>query len=307
MKQSKKLVFFGNERLSSGYEATGAPVLTGLINAGYEVVAVVANYEQGRSRKNRELEVAEVANRHNIPLLLPDRPLEVISQLKSFEAVAGVLAAYGKIVPQTVIDVFPHGILNIHPSLLPKYRGPTPIEQAMLDGATETGVTIMQLAKRMDAGPLYAQSVVPLTGNETKATLTQRLIATGMELLLGCLPRVINNELTPEPQNETAATYCQLINKRDGVLDWQKPAIQLEREVRAYLGWPGSRTTLFEQELTVLAAEVSAETHPAGSTHKTTAGVIVGCGKQSLLITKLRPSGRSSMSAVDFLRGLRTT
>ncbi len=307
MKPSKKLVFFGNERLSSGYDATGVPILSGLLEAGYKVAAIVANYEQGRSRKSRQLEIADVAKKHAIPLLLPNHPREITNKLQTLQAEAGILAAYGKIVPQETIDIFQHGIINIHPSLLPQYRGPIPVEQAILDGATETGVSIMKLMKQMDAGPVFAQASLKLVGDESKEQLTKMLAVLGKNILIQHLPDILSGELKPKPQDENNATYCGLIKKDDGIINWQKTATQLQREIRAYLGWPGSHTTLFGQDILILEAHVQPVQLLPGEAQKNSEGVLVGCSKQSLLITKLRPNGRSSMSASDFLRGLRAT
>jgi len=129
-----RVVFFGNERLVSGLQQTDAPILRGLIERGYDVVAIVSHHSETRSRKERELEVATIARDHGIPLLLPSKPAEILEQLITFNADIAVLAAYGRIIGQKVIDIFPLGIINIHPSLLPRYRGPTPIETALLNG-----------------------------------------------------------------------------------------------------------------------------------------------------------------------------
>src|SRR5438128_402621 len=137
-KTSKTIVFFGNERLATGV-TTSAPVLAALIKTGYKVAAVVTNYEVGTSRKSRDLEIAEIAKTNNIPLLIPDKLIEIKDQLSKFGASVAVLVAYGKLVPQEVIDIFPKGIVNIHPSLLPRHRGPTPIETAILEGDSKTG------------------------------------------------------------------------------------------------------------------------------------------------------------------------
>src|SRR6266496_3070958 len=190
MNKSRTLVFFGNERLSSGFELHGAPTLQALIDHGYDVKAVVAHYEKGASRNARALELQTVADQHNIPVLLPDKPSLIVGQLMDLQADAAVLAAYGRIIPQSIIDIFPRGILNIHPSLLPQYRGPTPIEQAILDGAKATGVSVMQLVRDMDAGPIYAQSIVNLHGDETKQALTEQLLHIGKELIIDTLPKM---------------------------------------------------------------------------------------------------------------------
>jgi methionyl-tRNA formyltransferase len=160
---SKTLVFFGNERLLTGLASTDAPILSGLIDQGYNVAAVVAHYNESKSRDKRPLEVAAIAEEHDIPVLLPDGPADIYDQLAAFHADAAVLVAYGRIVPQNIIDLFPLGIINIHPSLLPKYRGSTPIESAILNGDTTTGVSIMSLSAKMDAGPVYDLVEIPLS------------------------------------------------------------------------------------------------------------------------------------------------
>jgi methionyl-tRNA formyltransferase len=295
MSKSKSLIFFGNERLSSGFVPDGAPTLEALIEAGYDVKAVVANYETGTSRKARELEIEAVAKRHGIPVLLPDRPKDIIDELKAFDAEIGVLVAYGRIIPQSIIDIFPKGILNIHPSLLPCYRGSIPIEQAILDGASQTGVSVMGLVKEMDAGPVYAQQRVELTGNETKQELTQLLLNLGGKLVLEVLPSALDGTATPKVQDESQATFTSLINKADGHMDLHKSAEQLEREVRAYAVWPKSRLELYEHQVVVTKAHV-AQTKDAGA-------LVIDAQPGYLGIDELvAPSGKK-MSGADFLRG----
>jgi methionyl-tRNA formyltransferase len=295
MSKSKSLIFFGNERLSSGFVPDGAPTLEALIEAGYDVKAVVANYETGTSRKARELEIEAVAKRHGIPVLLPDRPKDIIDELKAFDAEIGVLVAYGRIIPQSIIDIFPKGILNIHPSLLPCYRGSIPIEQAILDGASQTGVSVMGLVKEMDAGPVYAQQRVELTGNETKQELTQLLLNLGGKLVLEVLPSALDGTATPKAQDESQATFTSLINKADGHMDLHKSAEQLEREIRAYAVWPKSRLELYEHQVVVTKAHV-AQTKDAGA-------LVIDAQPGYLEIDELvAPSGKK-MSGADFLRG----
>lgn len=295
MTKLPNLVFFGNERLSTGFKPAGAPTLQALINAGYTVSAVVANYEAGTSRSARKLEVEAVAKAHNIPVLLPNKPKEIIDQLLAYRAEAAVLVAYGKLIPQSVIDIFPKGILNIHPSLLPQYRGSTPIEQAILDGAPKTGVSIMQLVKAMDAGPVYAQTALNLIGTETKQILTEQLLALGGQLLLDTLPKVLTGSLTPKPQDETQATYTSLIQKSSSWLELTKPAERLEREVRAYAGWPKSKLELFGHSVIVTKARI-ATTIDDGD-------LVLPCNPGYLAILELiAPSGRA-MQAADFIRG----
>lgn len=301
---NRRLVFFGNERLATGIEETTAPALRGLISAGYDIAAVVISQRPARSRKIRPLEVQEIAEEHSIPVMAPQRPIDIIDDLRSLEAQAGVLAAYGRIVPQALIDIFPRGIINIHPSLLPLYRGPIPIEQAILDGAAQTGVSIMSLISNMDAGPVYARKTHPLSGSETKADLAAELGREGAGLLIEALPAILAGTLPPEPQDEAKASYCSLLTKESGIIDWGKPAEQLEREVRAFLGWPGSRTQVLGREILVTAAQAEPDTPLApGEVSARGRRLVVGTGKGSLRIQRLKPSGKREMDAADFLAG----
>jgi len=295
MKKSNSLVFFGNERLSSGFIPDGAPTLSALIEHGYDVKAIVAHHEGGQSRKARSLEIEEVAKAHNIPVLLPDKPKEIIDQLASFNADAGVLVAYGRIIPQSVIDLFPHGILNIHPSLLPQFRGSTPIEQAILDGNGETGVSVMGLVKEMDAGPVYAQRRVALNGTETKQELTQKLLSIGSQLIIDVLPAVLAGTAHPQLQDESKATFTSLFAKTDGIMDLHKPAERLEREVRAYAVWPKSRLDLGEHQVTVTKARVAQA--------ETDGTLVIACNPGWLEILELTAPSGKTMSGADFKRG----
>jgi methionyl-tRNA formyltransferase len=296
MKASSTIVFFGNERLSSGFSPVGAPTLSALVANGYNVAAVVVNHEASTSRKSRPLEIAEVAAQHNIPVLSPDKPAEIIDQLKGYNAPVGVLVAYGRMVPQSIIDIFPRGIINIHPSLLPLNRGSSPIEQAMLDGATQTGVSLMGLVKAMDAGPVYAQATVVLNGTETKAQLTNTLLKKGGEMLIETLPSILDGTAQTTQQDDSKATFSQMLTKADGVLDLAKPADRLEREVRAYATWPKSRLEVFGQQIIVTGSRVAQS--------QTDGQLVVACGNNSYLeVTQLiGPSGRT-MSGADFIRG----
>jgi methionyl-tRNA formyltransferase len=303
-KISAKIVFFGNERLATGV-TTDVLTLKALIREGYDVVAVVSHNESTNSRKQRTLEIAEVAKEHNIPLLLPAKPADIIDQLREFKADIGVLVAYGKIVPQSVIDVFPHGIINIHPSLLPTHRGPTPIESVILAGEPITGVSVMQLSAAMDAGPIFDQVTVKLDDNPIKQELVDELLAIGSDMIVKNLPAILDGSLAPREQDELSATYDLLITKEMGVLDYHKTAAQLDNEIRAYAGWPGSRTTIAGKEVIITQAhavpvdgtpgEVQAEPHANA--------IMIYCKYGYLCVEKLTPAGKPEMTAQAFLNG----
>jgi methionyl-tRNA formyltransferase len=295
MSKSKKLVFFGNERLATGLESTSTPTIRALLDAGYEIAAVVSHYSEGRSRNSRKLEIAEIAKRHNIPLLLPTHLGDIKHDIKALNADFGVLVAYGRLIPQEIIDIFPKGIINIHPSLLPEYRGPTPIEQAILDRANETGTSIMRLVAEMDSGPVYASGEIKLDGTESKAELADKLLRLGSRLLLDNLPRILENPQDFTTQDNSKATYTMLINKDDGHINWAKPAQQLECEVRAYKGWPKSRAIVLDTNVIVTKSRI-AKSQDDGD-------LVMECQPGWLEIQELiAPSGKT-ISGAEFLRG----
>jgi methionyl-tRNA formyltransferase len=290
-----RLVFFGNERLTTGISHTDTPTIKSLINNGYEVAAVVSNYIKGRSRNARKLEITEVAEHHNIPVLLPTHLSDIKDDIKKLDADFGVLVAYGRIIPQEIIDLFPKGIINIHPSLLPIYRGPTPIEQAILDGINETGTSIMRLVRDMDAGPVYASERLALSGTESKAELAEKLLNIGAKLLIKHLPRILDNPQDFTTQDDSAATYTMLITKNDGHINWAIPADKIEREIRAYAGWPKSRAKLFDKDIVVTKARIANDSNDGD--------LVIECQPGWLEIQELTaPSGRN-ISGAEFLRG----
>lgn len=301
---SKTVVFFGNERLATGV-TTSAPTLRALIDNGYDVVAVVSNFETGTSRKARSLEIKEITDTHNIPLLLPKNPLDIAKQLKDYKAEIGILVAYGKIVPQSIIDIFPKGIINIHPSLLPLHRGSTPIESAILGGETKTGISIMQLEKAMDAGPVYAQQKIDLDDKVTKQVLADRLLNIGSDMIIDLIPKILDNSIKAKPQHEAHATYDNLIAKSDGLLDWSKPAVQLEREIRAYAAWPQSRTQLAGIDVVITKAHIAPGNGTPGRIKVMTniKSLIVYCGSDSLCVDRLKPANKSDMDIKSFIAG----
>ncbi|MBW3538432.1 methionyl-tRNA formyltransferase [Candidatus Parcubacteria bacterium] len=317
MSTKHRLVFFGNERLCTGLDTTSVATLKALVEAGYRIELVVASHHAARSRRQRPLEVEAVAKAHGIPVLVTTGAAEIKQRLVKLRPTAGVLVAYGKIVPPAIIDLFERGIINLHPSLLPRFRGPTPIEQAILDGVTKTGVSLMRLAAAMDAGPVFAQHEVALSGRETKAQLAEELLGAGAKLMIKYLPGILDGSLQPVPQDHAQATYTRLITKADGVIDWTMPADRIERQIRAYLGWPGSRTTLAGHDVTITAARVAPPRPGLENTKDVRPGLkepgtvlrtdlkelAVACGQDTLVIERLKPAGKAEMTGQAFLAG----
>lgn len=270
-KKLDKVVFFGNEKLATGIEPAKPVIHDALVSAGFAIEQTVTGK---------------------------------LKDLKPHKAKLAVLAAYGRIIPQSVLDEFPLGIINVHPSLLPLHRGPTPIEQTILDGTFKTGVSIMRLTAGMDEGPLYKQKTVHLTGKESKAELATILQRLGSELLVETLPLIASGQLKPRLQpHPSRATYSKKLTKEDGVIDWNKPATQIEREIRAYLGWPGSRSTLAGKEVLITAAHVANTSGEAGQVKVSGKKLMVYCGNDALVIEKLKPVGKNEMTAQAFIAG----
>lgn len=300
MTTSKRVVFFGNERLVSGLKHSSTPVLLGLIERDYDVACVVVNNSDAVSRTARTLEVADIAKARSIPVLSPDRPSNIIDQLASYNADFAILAAYGRIIPQRVIDVFsPIGIINIHPSLLPRHRGPTPIETTITSGDTQAGVSIMQLTAGMDEGPTYGQLTYDIHGDEDKFVLCERLSTMGAELLFELLPGIIDGSVNAKPQQNSGVTYTTLISKQDGIVDpTTETATEISRKVRAHLGYPKSRLHYKNADVIITSAKPT-DTVAEGE-------LCIPCADNSTLLvdTLIAPNGKS-MSGAAYLRGLR--
>jgi len=295
MSSKAKLVFFGNERLATAV-STDAPTLRALVAAGYRVEAVVTNHTEAVSRSQRQLEILDVAHAYHIPVLLPGKLSEIKNRLERIGAEAGILVAFGKIIPQEIIDIFPKGIINIHPSMLPKLRGSTPVETAILNGLETTGVSLMELTAEMDTGPVYAQKEIALSGNEAKAELAQKLLEAGSQLLIAHLDGILGGQLKPKVQDETEATYTRLLTKQDGLIDFAaEPADAIERKIRAFEGFPKARSKLFGHEVVITKARL-ARSPDSGD-------LVIKCQAGYLEIQELiAPSGRN-MSGADFIRG----
>lgn len=303
------IAFFGNERLASAC-TTRLPILNSLLENGQNIKLIVISEKGTKSRNKRELEVEAFAKKHNIELFIPSDRDDLIKKLFETKAEVGVLAAYGRIIPQEVIDIFPNGIINLHPSLLPKYRGPTPIESAILNGDNETGISIMALTAGMDSGPVYSQIKLSLNGSESKQELADTLGDLGAKEI----SKLLANKL-PAPQEQSGEpTICNLIQKEDSKLDLTKTAKKLEQEIRAYLGWPGSKTILKlnngeNLEITVTEGKASTpsplggEGWGEGYFTTPTNRLLLSTKEDYLEITKLKLPGKNQMTTKDFLNG----
>lgn len=292
---SKTTVFFGTEEFS-------LIVLKALIKANYNIAAVVTkpDSKKGRGQHITPPSVKVLALQNNIPVLQPAKVSDINDEIRDLGTVAGVLVSYGKIIPQSTINLFTPGIINVHPSLLPKYRGPSPIESAIKNGDTITGVSIMQLEAGMDSGPIYANITHPLRGDETSPELYHTLANIGTDLLLKSLPSILDNSLLPKKQSEKNATYCSLLSKKDSLLDLQNlTSKQAERQIRAYLEFPKSKLEFQNHTITITKAHISKD-------QKTPLSFLCQDGAYLIIDELIAPSGRH-MDAAAFLRGYAAT
>jgi methionyl-tRNA formyltransferase len=294
------------------------PCLEYLILNQYQVVAVYTRPDKpaGRGRSPVSSPVKRLAQSLKLEVVQPAslKSEEVVAQLTGFRPDVIVVAAYGQILPQPVLDIPRYGCINVHPSLLPRFRGASPVSASILAGYEFTGVSIMLMDKGLDSGPVLARAQIPISAQDTTGSLTAKLSQIGARLLLDVLPRWLKGELTPQPQNEAEATCSSPIAKEEGEIDWCLPAIEIWRRVRAFQPWPGCYTKWQGRRLEIVEAvplpregsfevgQVVALT-PTIERSEAAFGVCTGDGILGVLTVQLE--GKRAMSAAEFLRGQR--
>ena len=284
------------------------PVLSRLIDAGHDIASVYSQPDRpsGRGRKLVPTPTKRFAEERGIEVRQPDslRSDAECAGLASLSPEVIVVAAYGLFLPAEVLEIPPLGCLNLHPSLLPRYRGPSPVVSAILNGDADTGVTIMKLDEGMDSGALMAQERVPIAERETGPELTRRLFELGADLLVDTLPGWASGSVQASPQDESQATFTTLVKKEDGEIDWTDDAEWLARMVRAYEPWPGTFTRWDGKLLKILDAKCAeGATSPGHVVGLDDGGIGIGTGDGLLVVNKLQNEGRRPSNAQDFVRG----
>lgn len=294
-----------------GTPAFALPTLEALVRH-HHVVGVVTqpDREAGRGRVLTPPPVKTAAHAYGLPLIQPKtlRDPAAIAQIRAWAPDVIVVAAFGQLLRPDVLNIPPYGCLNVHASLLPKYRGAAPIAAAILAGEAVTGVTIMRIDPGLDSGPIIAQRAEPIRPDDTTGTLGERLARLGAELLIEVLPGWLAGTIQAVPQDESAATFAPRIRKEDGRLDWTRPAVELERQVRAFSPWPGTFTTLAGEVLHIRAAalaEAAASAAPGQVVGLPGGRIGVVTGAGVLELKEVQPAGKRVMSAADFARGRR--
>ncbi len=291
----------------AGFAGTPAfvqPILASLLAAGFRVPLVITQPDRlaGRSPKPVPSPIAEYAATCTLPVVKPERISDAAADLQKADLDVLVVAAYGQILPPAILALPRHGCLNLHWSLLPAYRGTSPVQQTILDGQAVTGTTLMMMDEGVDSGPILAATQVVVTPEATAGSLTDELVAAGAGLLTANLESYLGGTLQGRPQGPSPTPPTHRLRKEDGRLDWTRPADYLERQVRAMQPWPTAFDVLDGEPLQILSARVTKDHGAPGVFDE---DFRVGTGAGSLELQTVRPAGKRPMTAQDFLRGYR--
>ncbi|MCD6527832.1 MAG: methionyl-tRNA formyltransferase [Desulfuromonas sp.] len=282
--------------------------LQGLLDSDVNMVGVYTQPDRpkGRGKKMAAPPVKELALQHDIPVFQPQRLRneEVVKQLRQLAPDLIVVVAYGQILPQAVLDIPKYGCINVHASLLPRHRGAAPINKAIIDGDSKTGVTTMMMDIGLDTGDILVKRSLTIFPNETAGQLHDRLALLGQEAMDETLARLCAGTLVAEKQDDSLSTYASMMKKEDGCIDWQQSAAQIHNLVRGLNPWPAAYTQLDGQTLKLAKTDCVAGQGPAGSVLQADKdGVIIACGEGALRVGALQLPGKKMLDAADFLRG----
>ena len=299
-----KIIFMGTPQFS-------VPILEGLVAAGYEVAAVVTQPDRpvGRKRTITPTPVKEAALRLAIPVLQPEKisGSPEVEQIRELQPDLIVTAAFGQFLPEKLLQIPSHGAINVHASLLPKYRGGAPVHYSMIEGDQEMGVTIMEMIKKMDAGGIYSQAKLPITQQDDVGTMFEKLSLLGKELLLHTLPQILDGSLQPIPQVEAEVTFSPNITREQEAIDWQKTAAAIDCQVRGMRPWPIAFTMYEGQRWKLWAVtplEEVTEAAPGTIIQRSKKELWIACGEGTVLaVNELQPAGKGRQAIAAFLNG----
>jgi len=296
-----RVVFFGTPEFA-------VPSLEALLGEGFDVVAVVTRPDkpQGRSRSESVAPPVKVAAQaEEVPVLQPDRPTgaEFLARLRALAPDVGVVVAYGHILPPELLGLPRHGMINVHPSLLPELRGAAPIEWAILNGLSQTGVTIMQMEAGLDSGPMLLQIPHDIDPDVTAGELSEHLSEMGAQALVEALALLEAKQLTPRAQDHARATYAAKVTRETRRIHWSEPAERVARVIRAFDPAPGAWTELGGREVKLFGARVAEGSGASGEIRTTDGGLRITAGRGAVTIDEVHPAGKPRMSAADWVRG----
>ncbi len=297
-----RIAFLGTPRFA-------VPALEALVAAGHDVCLVVTQPDRpaGRGRLSVASPVKQAALALGLPVFQPERlaASDALDVLTFARPDVAIVAAYGEILTATTLAIPARGFLNIHPSLLPRLRGATPVPTAILEGLSVTGVTVMEVGLGVDSGPILAQIAEPILDEDTGETLLTRLAELGADLLVNVLPYWWDGSIVARRQNGRQATYSRTLRREDGAIDWHRPAVELWRQCRAFQPWPGSHTSWRGAGLKILSADIlpSRGGRAPGTVFAAKSGWAVACGVGALRPLIVQSEGRKAMTADEFARG----
>lgn len=298
--------------LYMGTPSFAVPTLEAMLEAKWNVVGVVCQPDRpaGRGQKLTPPPVKELALAHGVPVYQPEKLRkneDFLATLRAINPVLIVVVAYGNLLPQEVLDIPRFGCLNLHGSILPKYRGAAPIQWALIDGLTETGMTLMKMDLGMDTGDMLATATLSILPEDTSVTLAPKLANLGAQLAIEEIPRWVHGALKPQKQNDAEASMAPKLTKETGVLDFRRPARELHNLIRGVQPWPGATTTLMGQTIKVVGTQVveDASGEPGSLLALTPQGWLVATGRGGLLLTHVQAPGKPPAAAADVARGWR--
>ena len=284
--------------------------LEALINAKEEIAAVITQPDRpkGRGLKLAPTSVKETAIHYNIPVFQPEKikDKDVYDLIKGFKPDLIVIVAYGKILPKDIIDIPKFGTINVHASMLPKYRGAAPVQRALLNGEKFTGITVMKVTEELDAGDIILQESIPIYETDNTATLTEKLFKIGAQLLVKAVGQIKDGKAKYTKQDEKMVSFAPQLKKENGVIDWNKKAAEISDQIRAFDPWPGAFTYYKGKTLRILKAEHKArEGCPEGKVIEIikNRGFVIGGCEGALLVTEVQPESGKKMSAWEFISG----
>lgn len=292
-----------------GTPAFAVPTLERIVEAGHQVIAVLTQPDRprGRGQQLAAPPVKETALRLALPVYQPERIRrpEAVEYLRGLGVDAMVVVGYGQIIPQSIIDLAPLGIINVHASLLPNYRGAGPIQWAIINGETRTGVTTMRIDAGLDTGDMLMRRETAIDPEENAIELGKRLAVLGADLLVETLDGLAAAAIVPEKQDPAAATYAPLLKKEDGFIDWSKPARAIHDQVRGLQPWPGAYTTFRGHTLHIWRSRVAEVAAPRPGVVASVKPLTAGCGFSALELVEVQLEGRKRVSGADFANGQR--
>ncbi|MEK7131755.1 MAG: methionyl-tRNA formyltransferase [Patescibacteria group bacterium] len=297
MSDAVKTVFFGTQDFA-------ATILQGLLDSdivSVEMVFTQPDRKTGRKQIVEESPVKKLAKKYNLKIEQPESLKSYQLQAMGYEL--GIVAQYGLIIPKKIIDSFPKGMINVHGSLLPKYRGASPIQAALVNGETSTGITIMLMDERVDHGPILSQESMDIDPNDTYTSLASKMAVVGSKLLLNTLTKYLSDEISPQTQIHEQATFTKLLSKNDGKIDFNKPAEEIYNLYRGLTPWPGIWCDRDGKRLKLLKIALSNKTLPSSKTLIENKRIFIGCGQKSIEVLELQLEGKGVMDAATFLNG----